>query len=98
MMDKKKLRQCAAHLDVVLKIHKGESEDVDFLINLPILNDAIRDAKSEIIDVPRDLGLGLGIWMQESNIRDYGDISNSLAQLTLLLKGWELLGKPSWES
>lgn len=89
--------KCANCLHGALIAHEGESKDIDFLIGLPGLSKAISDAKNGLIEEPRDLGLGIGIWIQESNIRDYKDVSSLLSEFGLLLKGWELPGTPSWE-
>ncbi|GLQ88374.1 hypothetical protein [Dyella flagellata] len=96
-MDTKKLKQCAEHLEASLLSHQGESKDVDFLIGLTGLSKAICDAKNEMIKEPRDPGLGIGVWMLESNIDKFEDISNLLAEFRILLRGWELPEKPSWE-
>jgi hypothetical protein len=97
MVDVEKLKRCAIHLKFALKAHQNESEDVVFLLSLPELMKSIQEAKEELIHAPRDPGLGLGVWMLESNINEFEDISNLLAEFRILLRGWKLPGKPSWE-
>lgn len=95
-MDVETLRQCAEHLEAALLAHQGESEDVHFLIAQPWLRALISEARGGLIREPKDLGLGLGRWMLESNICDYDDISNLLAEFGILLRGWKLPAPPSW--
>jgi hypothetical protein len=96
-MNVEMLRQCAVHLEDALLSHKGASEDVDFLLGLPGLTQDLSDAKNGKIVTPRDPSLGLGVWMLESGINNFEDISNLLAEFRILLRGWDLPGRPSWE-
>jgi hypothetical protein len=59
-MDKEKLKQCVIRLEAAIEAHRGESEDVAFLATFDDLRKDIRDAKNNLINEPRDLGLGLG--------------------------------------
>lgn len=88
VINRDKLKAYANLLDEAIKSHLGESEDVDFLANFPALNQALEDAKMEIVLSPRELGLRR--WHMDSNIQSFPDVSHRLAQFCLLLEGWDL--------
>lgn len=88
-MDAEKLNKYAILLEGAIRANVGKSKDVDFLAEYEPLVVAIADAKTGKIASPRDLG-GLGRWQLESNIQDFEELSERLAQFSLLLRGWEL--------
>lgn len=88
-MDAEKLKKYAILLEKAIHDNTGQSKDVDFLAEYQPLIKAIADAKAGEITSPRDMG-GLGRWQLESNIQDFKDLSERLAQFSLLLRGWEL--------
>jgi len=89
-MDTLKLRQHAQLLEETIHANLGKSKDVDWLAKYPPLVKALNDAKSEQIDTPRNLGDGLNRWVFESNIQNFNELSERLAEFNLLLKGWSL--------
>ncbi|HVX56387.1 hypothetical protein [Fulvimonas soli] len=88
LVDIERLRLHAELLDAAIKSHIGESEDVNFLANLPSLNKCLDEAKKGLIKYPRKLGLGR--WMLESDILSVPEVALRLAQFGSLLDGWEL--------
>jgi len=86
-MDAEKLKEYAILLEEAIRDNTGKSKDVDFLVDYQPLVKAIADAKAGGITSPRDMG-GLGRWQLESNIQDFKDLSERLAQFSLLLRGW----------
>lgn len=88
-MDAEKLKVYALLLEEAIRDNAGKSKDVDFLVDYQPLVKAIADAKAGGITSPRDMG-GLGRWQLESNIQDFKNLSERLAQFSLLLRGWEL--------
>lgn len=89
-METLKLKQHAELLESTIRANLGKSKDVDWLAQYPPLIRALADAKEERIDVPCNLGDGLNRWVFESNIQDFHDVSERLAEFNLLLKGWPL--------
>lgn len=87
-MDVAKLKLHAQLLEQAIRNNLRKSKDVDWLAAYPHLIEAIEDAKTGRIDQPRDLGLGR--WQLESNIQDFDDLSERLAEFNLLLRGWPL--------
>ncbi len=90
MVDVVSIRAQAETLDAAIKCHLGESKDVNFLAELPILNQALEEARRGDIALPRKLGLTR--WIMESNIQEFPDIADNLAAFEWLLDGWELPG------
>ena len=88
VVDSDSLRAHAELLDAAIKSHLGESRDVDFLANLPTLNQALEEARKGTISCPRKLGLTR--WIMESDIQEFPDIADGLAGFEWLLDGWEL--------
>jgi hypothetical protein len=89
-MDKMKLRRHAELLEATIHANLGKSKELDWLAQYPPLIKALDDAKEERIDTPRNLGSGLNQWVFESNIQEFYDLSERLAEFNLLLKGWTL--------
>lgn len=89
-MDVKSLRRHAELLEAAIHANLGKSKDVDWLAQYRPLVKALEDAKKEMIDSPHNLGDGLGRWVFESNIQDFHDLSERLAEFNLLLRGWPL--------
>ena len=89
-MDAKSLRRHAELLVTAIHANLGKSKDVDWLMQYPPLVKALEDAKAERIDAPRNLGDGLSRWVFESNIQNFSELSERLAEFNLLLRGWSL--------
>jgi hypothetical protein len=87
-MDPIKLMQHAKLLEAEIQANLGKSKDVDWLAQYPTLLEALADAKVGQITQPRNLGLNR--WIFESNIQDFDELSNRLAEFENLLRGWEL--------
>lgn len=87
-MDAEKLKLHAELLEAAIQANLGKSKDVDWLAQHPPLMKALADAKAGRIESPRDLGLAR--WVFESNIQNFSELSERLAEFNLLLRGWDL--------
>jgi len=88
-MNAEKLKLHAELLEQAIQAHLGQNKDIDWLAQYPYLLEAIKDAKEGKINEPRDLGLAR--WELESEIPNFDELSDRLAQFKLLLLGWDRL-------
>lgn len=88
MMDADSLKKYAELLEKAIQESSRKSDDVAYLASYTPLLKAIEDAKNGSIKEPLDLGLSR--WVFESNIQNFGEVSERLAQFSLLLRGWRL--------
>ncbi|VVE30837.1 hypothetical protein PCA20602_03643 [Pandoraea capi] len=88
-MNAVKLKEHAEMLEVALQRNHGKSKDVDFLATYPPLLEAISDTKAGLIMQPRHLDW-LERWEIESEIPEFADVADRLAEFQLLMWGWAL--------
>jgi len=88
-MNSAKLKEHAEMLEVALQRNRGKSKDVEFLATYPPLIKAMSDAKAGLIMQSRHLDW-LERWELESEIPEFPDVADRLAEFQLLMWGWVL--------
>jgi hypothetical protein len=88
IVNKAKLKMCAQLLDQEIARSADTIADAWFLARSRDLQQATSDAKSELIDEPRQ-NAGLTRWLMDSNVQDLKSLTRVLLDFVYLLRADE---------